>query len=273
MRNIAIQNVFDAPPDIVYYKKHCNPISQRGFGFGLFGESTGNSVFAIYIRRRSFDLNIARFIDHTNLKPEAAEKDIVKLCMEATEWSFYSVCVNSLYAAAASRLLKGTAVKVCSVVGFPLGACISDVKACEAELAANNGASEIDMVISVGALKDGKDDFVREDIASVVRVVPGCVVKVILETALLTDGEKKKGCLLAMEAGAHFAKTSTGFSVGGATVTDVELMRGAVGTGFGVKASGGIRDFNTATAMIEAGASRLGTSSSVAICQEGLYRK
>lgn len=216
-------------------------------------------------------MDIARFIDHTNLKPDAVGKNIVELCREAAEWHFYSVCINPVYVVTAVRLLQGTAVRVCAVVGFPLGACIAGAKAYEAELAVNNGASEIDMVISIGALKDKKNDFVRKEISSVVRAVPGRTVKVILETTLLSDEEKRRGCMLAMEAGAHFVKTSTGFSTGGASVADVELMRGVVGVAFGVKASGGIRDLETAAAMIKAGANRLGTSASVEICQKKLH--
>lgn len=212
-------------------------------------------------------MGIASFIDHTNLKPDAVYADIAKLCGEAAAWGFYSVCVNSCHAEAAARLLSGTGVKVCSVVGFPLGASHSGAKACEAELAAGKGASEIDMVINIGALKEGSDSFVRDDIGAVVRAVPGCLVKVILETALLNEEEKKRGCMLALSAGAHFVKTSTGFASGGAVISDVELMRNAVGPSFGVKASGGIRDYETAAAMIRAGANRLGTSASVKICE------
>lgn len=211
---------------------------------------------------------IARFIDHTNLKPDASEKDIVRLCREAAEWNFCSVCVNPCNVAASARLLKGTGVKVCCVVGFPLGAAAPRTKVFEAGLAVADGASEIDMVINIGALKDGKDGFIAEEIKSVVEAVPGRIVKVILETALLTDDEKKRGCLAAVTAGAHFVKTSTGFSTGGATVGDVDLMRRVVGADFGVKASGGIRDFETAMAMVRAGANRLGTSISVTICKE-----
>lgn len=212
-------------------------------------------------------MNIACLIDHTNLKPDATEKDIVKLCREAADWHFFSVCVNSANVAMAARCLQDTQVKVCSVVGFPLGAGVMAAKAFEAELAASGGASEIDMVINIGALKDGNNSHVKSDIGAVVGAVPGCIVKVILETSLLTEEEKERGCILAVEAGAHFVKTSTGFSIGGATVSDVKLMRSAVGAGFGVKASGGIRDLETANAMISAGANRLGTSASVTICQ------
>lgn len=213
-------------------------------------------------------MNIANFIDHTNLKPDAREADIAKLCAEAALWKFFSVCVNPAYVRPAYRFLENEGVKVCSVVGFPLGAGVSAAKAFEAERAAGDGASEIDMVINIGALKDGKDVFVREDIRSVVKAVPERIVKVILETSLLTDEEKIRGCLLAAEAGAHFVKTSTGFSDGGAVIHDVKLLRKTVGADLGVKASGGIRNGRTAAAMISAGANRLGTSASVAICKE-----
>lgn len=212
-------------------------------------------------------MSLANFIDHTNLKPDATSADIAKLCHEAAQWKFYSVCVNSCHVAAAARHLSGTGVSVCSVVGFPLGASLSRAKAYEAELAAEKGASEIDMVINIGSLKEGDLSLVTEDISAVVRAVPGCLVKVIIETALLTDEEKKRGCLLAVKAGAHFVKTSTGFSIKGATVSDVKLMRSVVGSHIGVKASAGIRDYAAAAAMINAGASRLGTSASVAICE------
>lgn len=212
-------------------------------------------------------MNIAGLIDHTNLKPDATEKDIIRLCREAADWGFFSVCVNSCNVAVAARFLHDTQVKVCSVVGFPLGAGVTAAKSFEAELAAADGASEIDMVINIGALKDRNNSYVKSDIGAVVKAVPGCIVKVILETSLLTEEEKERGCILAVEAGARFVKTSTGFSTGGATVSDVKLMRAAVGANFGVKASGGIRDLETADAMINAGADRLGTSASVTICQ------
>lgn len=217
-------------------------------------------------------MNIAGLIDHTNLKPDATEKDIAKLCREAADWNFFSVCVNSSSVAAARRFLQGAQVKLCSVVGFPLGAGITAAKSFEAELAAADGAAEIDMVINISALKDGNNSYVKFDIGEVVKAVPGCIVKVILETSLLNEEEKERGCLLAVEAGAHFVKTSTGFSTGGATVSDVKLMRSAVGANFGVKASGGIRNLETADAMIKAGANRLGTSASVTICQAGLRK-
>lgn len=215
-----------------------------------------------------FYVSLAGFIDHTNLKADATSADIAKLCLEAADWQFYSVCVNSSHVAAAARLLSGTGVRVCSVVGFPLGASLSGAKACEAKQAAEKGASEIDMVINIGALRECYDSLVTDDISAVVRAVPNCLVKVIIESALLTEEEKKRGCLLAVKAGAHFVKTSTGFSTGGATVSDVGLMRSVVGPHIGVKASGGIRDYSAAVAMINAGASRLGTSASVAICEK-----
>lgn len=215
-----------------------------------------------------FYMSLAGFIDHTNLNPGATSADIAKLCREAADWKFYSVCVNSCHVAAAASLLSGTGVRVCSVAGFPLGASLCGAKAYEAKLAAEGGAAEIDMVINIGALREGNDSFVTDDIGAVVRAVPGCLVKVIIESAMLTEEEKKRGCLLAVKAGAHFVKTSTGFATGGATVPDVELMRCVVGQHIGVKASGGIRDYATAVAMISAGASRLGTSASVAICEK-----
>lgn len=219
------------------------------------------------LAKGDIQLGIACLIDHTNLKADATEKDIVKLCSEAADWNFFSVCVNSSNVAAAARLLRGTQIKVCSVVGFPLGASITASKSFEAERAAADGAAEIDMVINIGALKDKNYSYVKSNIEAVVKAVPNCVIKVILETSLLTEEEKERGCMLAVEAGASFVKTSTGFSTGGATVSDVKLMRAVVGADFGVKASGGIKDLNMAAAMISAGANRLGTSASVAICQ------
>lgn len=211
-----------------------------------------------------------KYFDHTLLAPDATENDIRKLCGEAARYDFYSVCVNSCYAGLAAEMLKGTDVKVASVVGFPLGAMDTDAKLFEADCACRAGASEIDMVINIGALKEGRDEYVLDDIAAVVAASNqyGAIVKVIIETCLLTDDEKKKACLLAMDAGAAFVKTSTGFSNGGATVEDVKLMRSAVGDKMKIKASGGIRDRAAAMAMIEAGADRLGASASVAIFKE-----
>lgn len=207
------------------------------------------------------------YIDHTLLKPEATEADIKKLCAEAREYQFYSVCVNSSYVELAAMELAGTPTKVCAVVGFPLGAMELNSKAFEADQACLHGAQEIDMVIHVGALKEGRDEYVANDIGAVVSVAADydAVVKVILETCLLTKDEIVKACELAVQAGAHFVKTSTGFSSGGATAEDVALMRATVGDRAQVKASGGIRDIQKAKEMITAGADRLGTSASIAI--------
>lgn len=210
--------------------------------------------------------DLAAIIDHTLLKPEATKDQIVKLCEEAMEFGFASVCVNPTYVSLAAGLLKDTPVKVCTVVGFPLGASTPLVKAVEARDAIAAGAREIDMVINVGALKSGDDDLVGRDIRAVVEAARGkALVKVILETALLTNDEKVKACLIAKAEGADFVKTSTGFGPGGATVEDVRLMRKVVGADMGVKAAGGIRTLETALAMVEAGASRIGASASVAI--------
>ena len=208
------------------------------------------------------------FIDHTNLKPSAVKADIKKSYKEALSNRFASVCINSSYVSYAKQLLKNSDVKVCAVAGFPLGACMPSVKAFEAAEAVKAGAEEIDMVINVGFLKDGRYDEVLEDIRGVVAASCGCSVKVIIETCLLTDEEKVKACELAEQAGADFVKTSTGFSTGGATVEDVELMRNSVTPKVRVKAAGGIRDYETAFAMVNAGADRLGTSQSLAICKE-----
>ena len=208
---------------------------------------------------------IAAMIDHTLLKPEATPAQIEKLCAEAAEYHFASVCVNPVYIPLAARLLKGTGVKVCCVVGFPLGAIAPEQKAAEAASCAAMGAEELDMVIHVGAAKAGDWALVQRDIEGVVKAAAGHTVKVIIETCLLTDEEKVKACEAAKAAGAHFVKTSTGFSTGGATTHDIALMRKTVGPEMGVKASGGIRDYATAVAMIEAGANRIGASAGIAI--------
>lgn len=208
---------------------------------------------------------IASMIDHTLLKPEATPAQIEKLCAEAAEYHFASVCVNPVYIPLAARLLKGTGVKVCCVVGFPLGAIAPEQKAAEAASCAAMGAEELDMVIHVGAAKAGDWALVQRDIEGVVKAAAGHTVKVIIETYLLTDEEKVKACEAAKAAGAHFVKTSTGFSTGGATTHDIALMRKTVGPEMGVKASGGIRDYETAMAMIEAGANRIGASAGIAI--------
>jgi len=209
---------------------------------------------------------LARYIDHTLLKPDAKEGDIIKLCKEALEYKFASVCVNASYVKLAYSFLQGTEVRVCTVVGFPLGATTKEAKAFEASQAIENGAAEIDMVINVGALKSGKPDAVKEDIKAVVDVCKDkALLKVIIETCLLTDEEKVTACLLSMEAGADFVKTSTGFGPGGATAEDIALMREVVGKYMGVKASGGIRDYKKTMEMVKAGATRIGASASVAI--------
>ena len=210
---------------------------------------------------------LAAYIDHTLLKPDASAAQIEQLCAEAREHHFFSVCVNGAWVAAARHCLEGSDVKVASVVGFPLGAMSGDVKRYETEVAIDDGAQEIDMVINIARLKAGDDKFVFRELCDVVEAADERTVKVILETCLLTDAEKIRACKLVVDSGAHFVKTSTGFSTAGATIADVKLMRETVGPKFGVKASGGVRDAQTALAMIAAGATRLGTSSGVAIVQ------
>ena len=210
------------------------------------------------------------FIDHTLLKADATVEQITKLCQEAREYKFASVCVNSCWVRLCSELLRGSGVAVCTVVGFPLGAMIPEAKAFEAEAAIENGATEIDMVINIGALKSQDYRMVAKDIQVVCDAVHqhGALLKVIIEACLLTKDEKVIACLLAKNAGADYVKTSTGFSTGGATVEDVALMRSVVGEEMGVKAAGGIRDKKTAEAMLDAGADRLGASAGVQICKE-----
>lgn len=210
---------------------------------------------------------LASYIDHTLLKPESSREQIRAVCNEAKQYHFASVCVNSCWVPLIAEELKGSGVSVCCVIGFPLGASLSSVKAFEAREAVAAGAQEIDMVINVGAVKSGGWELVREDIAAVNAAKGTAKLKVIIETCLLTDEEKVRVCQIAKEAGADFVKTSTGFSTGGATVHDVELMRRAVGPEMGVKASGGIRTLADALAMIEAGASRLGASAGVKIIE------
>lgn len=212
-------------------------------------------------------MQLSRYIDHTLLKPEAQMAQIEKLCQEARENNFFSVCVNTSYVKACAALLKDSSVKVCCVVGFPLGAMDTASKAFETRTAIANGAQEIDMVIQIGALKDRRLDYVRDDIKAVVETAHGHTVKVIIETSLLNEEDKILACKASVEAGAHFVKTSTGFGGGGATVADVKLMKSVVGSAAEVKASGGVKDIETAKALIEAGATRLGTSSGVALVQ------
>ena len=214
--------------------------------------------------------SLAKYIDHTILKPEASLEDVRKICEEAKKYQFASVCVNPGYIRFVAENLAGSGVTPCCVVGFPLGACTAEAKAYEASDAAANGAKEVDMVINVGAIKSGDWQTVKRDIEAVVGAVAGrAIVKVIIETCLLTDEEKVRACAVAKLAGAHFVKTSTGFSKGGATVEDVKLMRETVGEEMGVKASGGVKTYEDAVAMIKAGASRLGTSSGAAIVSGG----
>ncbi len=208
---------------------------------------------------------LAAFIDHTLLKPDATAAQIEQLCAGAREHRFFAVCVNGSWVAAARHFLDGSDVKVAGTVGFPLGAMSADVKRFETEAAIDDGAQEIDVVLNIGRLKDGDDKYVLRELRDVVEAADERTVKVILENCLLTNEQKVRACNLVVESGAHFVKTSTGFSTGGATVDDVKLMRETVGPTFGVKASGGIRDARTALAMIDAGATRLGTSASVAI--------
>jgi len=213
---------------------------------------------------------LAKLIDHTLLKPEATEEQVRKLCQEAREHQFMSVCVNPHWVPFCADLLRGSDVKVCTVIGFPLGANRSEIKAVEAEDAIDRGATEVDMVINIGALKSRQYDVVLNDIKAVVDAASGkALVKVIIETCLLTDEEKVKACELAKEAGADFVKTSTGFSTGGATVADIALMCKTVGPEMGVKASGGVRDYESTMAMVRAGATRIGASAGIAIISGG----
>lgn len=211
-----------------------------------------------------------RYIDHTLLKADATKEDIKKLCEEALEYDLFSVCVNSSYVSYASKLLKGSDVSVAAVIGFPLGAMSTESKVFEAEDAVKKGASEIDMVINVGMLRSGEYDYVREEIKKVTdaAIKKDAIVKVILETCLLTNDEIVTACRLAVDAGAQFVKTSTGFSIGGARIEDIILMRKTVGDKAKIKASGGIRTFETMKKMIDAGADRIGASASVSIMKE-----
>jgi deoxyribose-phosphate aldolase len=213
-------------------------------------------------------MNIASYIEHTNLKPEATIGDISRLCDEAMKYNFAAVCVNSAFVSPVHAMLKGSDVRISCVVGFPLGAMATKIKGAEAAYAIAAGADEIDMVLAVGKVKSGDWEYVFDDIHQVVTAASGHPVKVILETGLLTDDEKKQACTTAVQAGAAYVKTSTGFGHGGATVADVQLMRAAVGNKARIKASGGIRDYATACKMIAAGADRLGTSSGVALVKD-----
>jgi len=215
------------------------------------------------------DLNLAKMIDHTLLKPDATQDQIAQLCFEARKYGFASVCINPTWVKMCAQLLQGSQVKVCTVIGFPLGATAPEVKAFEAQNAIENGATEIDMVINIGALKARDLELVARDIRGVVTAshTRGALVKVIIEAVLLTDEEKTIACLLSKEAGADFVKTSTGFASGGATVHDVALMRRTVGPEMGIKAAGGVRTYEDAENMIKAGATRIGASAGVKIIQ------
>ncbi len=217
--------------------------------------------------------DIASYIDHTILKPETTEEQVIQICNEAKEYGFFSVCVNPFYTSLVRKNLEGSEVKTCVVIGFPLGATDKEVKAFETKTAISNGAQEIDMVINIGALKAQNYNFVEEDIIGVVRESKGKAhVKVIIECCLLTDEEKVKASEISVKAGADFVKTSTGFSTSGAKIEDILLMRKTVGSNIGVKASGGIRDYKTALQMIEAGASRIGASAGIKILKESLQK-
>jgi|SRR5699024_7841056 len=214
-------------------------------------------------------MNLAKYIDHTLLKPEAQTDEIDQIITEAKEYNFASVCVNPHWVKYCANQLKSSEVKVCTVIGFPLGASTTNVKVLEAKDAIENGATEIDLVINIGELKNGNNEYVKNDIEQIVKVAGNDILtKVIIETSLLTEEEKVTACKLAKEAGADYVKTSTGFSTGGATLEDIELMRETVGKNIGVKASGGVRDKATALAMIDAGATRIGASAGVKIMNE-----
>ncbi|HXG91508.1 MAG TPA: deoxyribose-phosphate aldolase [Blastocatellia bacterium] len=235
-------------------------IAQGGVRFGLTGAESAAAR------------EVAHYIDHTLLKPDATRDEILKICEEGVRYGFASVCINPIWVREAACALRGSGVKVCTVIGFPLGANAPDVKAYEARRAIFDGASELDMVINIGALKSGDYELVLRDIKGVVEVAHevGYICKVIIETALLTDDEKVRACQISKEAGADFVKTSTGFSKGGATAADVALMRSVVGGQMGVKASGGVKDLKQAQEMIRAGATRIGASVGVKIVQEAL---
>jgi deoxyribose-phosphate aldolase len=254
----------------------CGPACQ---GCNPLNNYTAHQVKEMGVERVSFcnpdqsSSSIAGMIDHTLLKANATQEEIGKLCEEARKYRFASVCVNPGYVSMSARLLRGSCVKVCTVIGFPLGSTTPTVKAIEARDAMANGADEIDMVINIGALKSGNDHLVSEDIKAVREATRGKVLKVIIETSYLTKDEKIRACKMSKQAGADFVKTSTGFGSGGATIEDVALMRGVVGPEMGVKASGGIKDAKAAEQLIKAGATRLGTSASIAIVSGGQAAK
>ncbi len=262
--------------DCSFEENTCSPTCQR---CNPLSNYSAQQVKAMGVERVSFcnpnqdSTSIAGMIDHTLLKANATQEEIGKLCEEARKYHFASVCVNPGYVAMSARLLKGSGVMVCTVIGFPLGSTTPTVKAIEARDAMANGADEIDMVINIGALKSGNDHLVLEDIKAVREATRGKTLKVIIETSYLTKDEKVRACRMSKEANADFVKTSTGFGTGGATVEDVALMRATVGPEMGVKASGGIKDAKVAEDMIKAGATRLGTSASIAIVSGGQAAK
>jgi len=231
-----------------------------------------NQKYKIEISVAEARKNIAAIIDHTLLKADTTLRDLDQLCQEAVEYSFATVCVNPVHISYCVQNLENSRIPVATVIGFPLGANLTRIKAKETEIALEEGATEFDMVINIGMLKSGDDDFVQDEIEAVVKAARGCLVKVIIETALLTESEKIRACSLAKLAGAHFVKTSTGFSKAGATVEDVKLMRSIVGNEMGVKAAGGVRTFTEAISMVEAGANRIGTSSGIQIVQQSKIR-
>ena len=244
--------------NVITQPKTINNIVKVGAERIAAGKGIGNSLK---------DKNLASKIDHTLLKPDATPDEIKELCAEAKKFGFASVCVNPGYVSLCSSMLEGTEVRICTVIGFPLGATTTEVKRFETEQAIKNGATEIDMVINVGRLKQGDHSYVQNDVSQIVQITKqnNALCKVIIETALLTDEEKVKACLICKKAEADFVKTSTGFSKGGATVGDVALMKYVVGSNIGVKASGGIRSKEDAEAMIASGADRIGASASVKI--------
>lgn len=241
-------------------------VSERPEAVARIADAGAERVTATIGVGKNIDTTVAAMIDHTLLRPNATAREIEQLCGEAVEYGFYSVCVNPTHVARCRQIVAGSRVKVCTVIGFPLGANSTAVKVFEAADAERMGADEIDMVINIGALKDGELKFVRDDIAAVVNATsPGVLTKVILENVFLTTEEKIRGCLLCRQTGADFVKTSTGFGPSGATLEDVILMRHVVGTELGVKAAGGIRDTAMALKMLQAGATRIGASASVKI--------
>ncbi len=270
---LAEENIRDDSPQGQICKKECVDNLCVTTCFDEIGQvmSAGAERVSSHLGTIPDDLSVANYIDHTLLKPEATRDQVTQLCFEARKYNFASVCVNPTHVKLCADLLRGSPVKVCSVIGFPLGANTPEIKAAETQQAISEGATEIDMVINIGALKDRNLELVARDILSVVKPVhaAGSLLKVIIETALLTDEEKQIACLLAKEAGADFVKTSTGFSTAGATVEDVALMRRTVGPLLGVKAAGGVRTREDLDKMVKAGATRVGASAGVRIVQSG----